>query len=396
MSYSERISSIDILKGLSALLILFANDLYLPGTLPWFGSGLTSDSMTWLSGFAFILFIFMFGMTIPFIISKKINNGLSSVDISRVIFSRSIILIAIGVLMVNTGRVEPELTGFGKYLWSVLMFVAVFLVWNRYPEKEDNFFTISGLRLIGLAIFIFLVFRFRSGTLENNGSLITGSWDLPGILGWGYLISAFTYLALRNSFTGTLVVWLIFLILNVMANSDLTISLDPLRPYLGVLIDGKVPFILLSGHLVSIILKKYSLNEYGKIIIRIISSGVLLITSGLILYQYLSPQSSKDNTGIMLLFTGISMLLFSFIYWLTEVKTKENWFIFFKPAGENFLTAYLAPFILYNLIWLSGIPLLYYKVSGNQVIAVAGSACWAFLMIWLISVLKRLNIRLKI
>lgn len=396
MSYTERIPAIDILKGLALFLILFVSDLCLPGVIPWSDTGVTAAPASWLSGFAFTLFVFMFGMTIPFVITKKINNGLSPIDISRLIFSRAIVLITIGVLMVNTVRVEPTLTGFGKYLWSILMFVAVFLVWNRYPEKDNNFFTVTTLRFTGLAVFVFLIFKFRSGTLENNGSLITGWWDIPGLLGWGYLISAFSFLVFRNSLTGTLSIWLVFLILNLLSNLDLTRSLNPVRPYLGVLLDGKIPLTLLSGHLTSLILKKYSQAEYGKIIIRIVSASFALIAAGLVLFKFILPVSSEDNAGISLTFCGINMLIFSLIYWLTEIKKREGWFMFFKPAGENFLTGYLAPYILYNLIWLSGFPVLYYKESGNQVIAVAGSALWALLMIWLISVLKRLNIRLKI
>jgi heparan-alpha-glucosaminide N-acetyltransferase len=396
MSYSERISAIDILKGLAVFLILFVNDLYLPGKLPWSGTGLTTTPAIWLTGFTFTLFIFMFGMTIPFVVSKKINNGLSSIDISRLIFSRSVVLIAIGVLMVNTGRVEPELTGFGKYLWSALMFLAVFLVWNRYPEKDNNFFTVTSLKLTGMAIFVFLIFKFRSGTLENNGSLITGWWEIPGLLGWGYLLCAFTFLAFRNSITGSFIIWLFFLSFSIIANFGITESLNPVKPYLGVIIDGRIPLILLSGHITSLIIKKYSQSEFRKIIVGIVSFGTILIASGLILYKFLLPSIAYFNTGIVLILCGISMLIFSFIYWLTEVKKKESLLIFFKPAGENLLTSYLSPFILYNLIWLSGIPFLYYKESGNQLIAVAGSACWALLMIWLTAVLKRLNIRLKI
>jgi heparan-alpha-glucosaminide N-acetyltransferase len=396
MSYTERIPAIDILKGLALFLILFVSDLYLPDALPWSDTGLTSAAGTWLSGFAFTLFIFMFGMTIPFVIAKKINNGMNPIDISRLIISRAIVLIIIGVLMVNTGRVEPILTGFGKYLWSLLMFVAVFLVWNRYPEKDNNFFTVTSLRFTGLAIFVFLIFKFRSGTLENNGSIITGWWEIPGLLGWGYLICAFSFLALRNSLAGTFIIWLIFLIINLLSNLDLTRSLNPVRPYLGVILDGKIPLILLTGHLTSLVLKKYSQAEYRKIIIRIVFAGVILIAAGLVLYKFILPVPTADNAGIVLIFCGINMLIFSFIYWLTEIKKRESWFIFFKPAGENFLTGYLAPFILYNLIWLTGIPLLFYRDSGNQVIVVAGSALWALLMIWLITVLKRLNIRLKI
>ena len=67
-----------------------------------------------------------------------------------------------------------------------------------------------------------------------------------------------------------------------------------------------------------------------------------------------------------------------------------------QPAGENSLTTYIVPYILYCLIWSSGIPLLIYKQSHEPLIVVAGSIIWALLMVGLTSLLVRLKIKLKV
>jgi hypothetical protein len=97
-----------------------------------------------------------------------------------------------------------------------------------------------------------------------------------------------------------------------------------------------------------------------------------------------------------LLCCGISYLTFTLIYWISDVKKKRSWANFLKPAGENSLTTYLAPDILYHLIWMTGIPVLFYKSSENPLIVVAGSLAWALLMVGLTALLARINIRLKL
>ena len=148
-----------------------------------------------LADWVFPGFLFMVGMAIPYSIGKRISQKQETNKIARHIIIRTISLLIIGVLMLNSGRVNPELTGIGKNLWAILMYTGVFLFWNNYKENDKNFFTITGLRLTGIAMLVFLVFKFKSGEIENNGSLITGWWGILGLIGWGYLVSAFVYLA---------------------------------------------------------------------------------------------------------------------------------------------------------------------------------------------------------
>jgi hypothetical protein len=93
---------------------------------------------------------------------------------------------------------------------------------------------------------------------------------------------------------------------------------------------------------------------------------------------------------------GISFLIFILLYWIIDVRNKIKWASFLQPAGENSLTTYLAPDILYYLIWSTGIPLLIYKQSNEPLLVVAGSLAWALLMVGLTALLARLNIKLRI
>ena len=149
---SDRISSIDIMRGLTLLLMLFVNDLNMDIAPAWLGHMKADFDGMGLADWVFPGFLFMVGMAIPFSFSKRISQGITLPENSRHIFIRTISLLIIGVLMLNTGRVNAELTGMSENVWALLMYIAVFLIWNDYINKDKKFFTVTGLRLAGMGI----------------------------------------------------------------------------------------------------------------------------------------------------------------------------------------------------------------------------------------------------
>jgi heparan-alpha-glucosaminide N-acetyltransferase len=395
MAENNRVYSIDIMRGLTLVLMLFVNDLYTPGVPSWLGHMEANYDGMGLADWVFPGFLFMVGMAIPFAIGNRIAKGDDNFTLARHIIIRSVSLIIIGVLMLNSGRVNEEFTGMSEMLWSILMYVGVFLIWNKYTENDRNFFTIAGLRLAGIALLVFLIFRFRSGQAVNNGSLITGWWGILGLIGWGYLVAALIYLFIRNRIIGTTVALIFFLALNIFSKLDLLNFLNPLKPVLGVVIEGNVPFIVLSGLLTTLILKKLS-GDYLKTIFTIAVFGIFCIIAGFILRKWFIISKIQATPSWGFICNGISMILFALLYWIIDIKKLKNWTFFLKPAGENSLTTYLAPDIVYYLIWSTGIPILIYKESGMPLIVIAGSIVWALLMVGLTALLVRFNIKLKL
>jgi len=349
-----------------------------------------------LADWVFPGFLFIVGMSIPFAFSNRFSRGDQTYEISRHIITRTVSLLIIGVLMLNTGRVNPELTGMGKNLWALLMYLAVFLFWNDYSNKENRFFTVTGFKLAGIGILILLVFKFKSGEPENSGSLVTGWWGILGLIGWGYLTSAFTYVLCRNSISKTVVIALIFLGLNILSGLNLLDHLNPVKPLLGVIIEGNVPFIVLTGLLGGLVIKRFSKTEFRTIILIFTGLGLVCILTGFFLRNWFIISKIRATPSWGLICSGISYLLFILIYWIADVKNLKTWASFFRPAGENSLTTYLAPDILYHLIWMTAIPVMFYKQSSEPLVVIAGSVIWAVLMVWLTALLKRLGISLKL
>jgi predicted acyltransferase len=143
-------------------------------------------------------------------------------------------------------------------------------------------------------------------------------------------------------------------------------------------------------------LKKSGSSGHKMVIRNFFIAGAFCLLAGFILRKWFILSKIQATPSWGLVCNGISFLVFTLIYLVTDVFKKEGWASFFRPAGENSLTTYLAPDILYFLIWMTGIPVLFYKQSTEPFIVVAGSIVWAVLMVWLTAFLKRMGISLKL
>ncbi len=74
---SDRISSIDIMRGLTLLLMLFVNDLNMDVAPAWLGHMKADFDGMGLADWVFPGFLFMVGMAIPYSFSKRISQGMT-------------------------------------------------------------------------------------------------------------------------------------------------------------------------------------------------------------------------------------------------------------------------------------------------------------------------------
>lgn len=395
MTTPVRITSIDIMRGLTLLLMLFVNDLNMKVAPAWLGHMPADFDGMGLADWVFPGFLFIVGMAIPFAISGRISKGDTVSKIILHIAVRTISLLIIGVLMLNTGRVNPQTTGIGEDLWALLMYVSVFLVWNDYP-KGKRAWLFTGLKTAGVAALILLVAIFRSGPDGEPGWLTTGWWGILGLIGWGYLVASLIYLATRDSIAGTAIAVIFFLLLNSLDASGVLGFLDPLRPALGIIIQGNVPLIVLTGMLAGVLLRNMKTSGNQRIIALFFVLGVFSLALGFFLRNWFIISKIQATPSWGMICSGISFLVFILIYWLADVKGVKKWAAFVKPAGQYSLTTYLAPDILYHAIWMSAVPVLIYKQSSEPLVVIIGSVIWALLMAGLTALLARINIRLKL
>lgn len=295
--------------------------------------------------------------------------------------------------MLNVNRINPELTGMPKYLWAILVYICIFLIWNLYKnQKPSTIILLKGIGFIGLLI---LCGIFRAGTPENITWLKTSWWGILGLIGWGYMVTSLVYLFIKENIVGTGLLWLFFVGLNILSRLQLLDFLNPVKSVFGVIIGGNVPSIVVAGLFFSLLLRKLK-NNYHRFVIVATVIGFIALIVGFVLRHWFIVSKIMGTPSWAMLCNGISILVFVVLFMLIDILGKKKWANIFKPAGQNSLTTYLAPNILYYVIWFSGVPVLFYKQSEYSLIVILGSIVWALLMIGFAALLSKIGIRLKL
>ncbi len=394
MKNQNRVLTIDIMRGLTLFLMLFVNDLFVPGVPKWMVHTDANFDGMGLADWVFPGFLFMVGMAIPFAMQSRIKKGENLPLLLVHVIVRTISLLIIGLLSMNASRLNPELSGISQHLWAILMLVSVFLVWNQYRFKNRILlFSLKALGVIGLFV---LCAIFRSGTPESPGWMETSWWGILGLIGWGYLAAALVYLVSRENLLFTGLFFLLFLSLNILNQLNLTGFLNPLRPFFGVLISGNIPMIVIAGLFFSLLLRRLERKDLKTWIFTGLIVGIVVLVAGFVLRNWFIISKIKGTPSWGMVCNGISILVFMILYLVIDVWGLRKWASVFTPAGQNSLTTYLAPDVLYYFIWMFSIPVFFYKHAEMQWMVVGGSVIWAFAMIGFAALLAKIGIRLKL
>lgn len=394
MNSRKRIETIDVMRGLTLFLMLFVNDLYTPNVPAWLTHTNAGFDGMGLADWVFPGFLFMVGIAVPFAIQSRLKKGHSTSKIITHIFLRTVSLLFIGVLMLNVSRLNAELTGMPKNLWAICMYLSVFLVWNRYNKINRNLkFILKGIGIAGLIV---LMAIFRSGTSEEVSWLITGWWGILGLIGWGYFVTALVYLFTKDNLLLTGIFWLFFIVLNVLSQLNMLDFLNFIKPVFGVIISGNTPSIVMAGLFFSLIFRKMHQTDTRRFITVGAMLGIISLLVGFVFRHWFIISKILGTPSWAMVCNGISILLFIILYLVLDVYHIKSWSRIFKPAGQNSLTTYLAPDIIYYSIWMFGLPLLFYKHLESQLLVVGGSLAWAFSMIGFAWLLSKIGIRLKL
>ncbi len=394
MQKGTRVFSIDIMRGLTLFLMLFVNDLYVDGVPEWLVHTKADFDGMGLADWVFPGFLFMVGMAVPYAIQSRLKAGDTYPRVLVHILVRTFSLLIIGIFMLNSSLLNSDIAGINKNLWAILMYLSVFMIWNQYRNLSGTvLLLLKGTGLVGL---IALAAVFRSGTPENVGWMHTSWWGILGLIGWGYFVAAVVYLICKDSLLKTGVFWVLFVVLNVLSQLNMMDFLDPVKPVFGVILDGNVPSIIITGLVFSLILRNLEKQDITKFIIAGVVFGGVLLGSGFILRNWFIISKIMGTPSWAMICNGISILVFMLLYIIIDVLGRKKWAAVFKPAGQNSLSTYLAPNIVYHLIWMVSIPVLFYKQSELQWVVVSGSVVWAFAMIGFAAFLSKIGISLKL
>jgi len=392
---TNRILTIDIMRGLTLFLMLFVNDLYEKGVPGWMVHSKADFDGMGLADWVFPGFLFMVGISIPYAISSRMQKGESKMKVFLHILLRTASLLLIGVFMLNSGRLNSALTGISESLYSILMYISIFLIWNKYPENVKWQKLFLGLKILGIVGLGILAIIFKAGEPGHITWFVTGWWGILGLIGWGYFVAATASLLIGPKLWASVGLLLSFIVINILSQLGMLAFLNFLRPVFGVIIGGNVPMIVLAGLVVSLILRQRTFNPQKTAGI-ILMMGIFSLAVGFFLRNWFIISKIYGTPSWGMICIGISMMLFALLYMIVDIKGKSKWAVVFKPAGQNSLTTYLAPDVIYFAIWGLSLPLFFYKQESSQLLAVIGSLGWALAMVGFSALLSKINIRLKL
>jgi len=385
----KRLLSIDVLRALTMLLMIFVNDASSVGGIPaWLDHAKETEDALGFADVIFPAFLFIAGLSIPLAIKSRISKGDTTWQVLFYIFSRSAALLIMGFYHVNLEDYSPAAI-LPRAVWEICITLSFFLVWLDYPDTmaKAKKYTLMG---IGIASLIVLAILFRGGDMVHPHWMRTSWWGILGIIGWAYLVCALIYYFTKGNLYLLIIAWVILMAINISAHTFLDHDLLPIFGDVSaqVLTMGGVVTIGLYAHLVKI-------EKTKRLWLLFTVLGVVLLAAGLIIRPYAEGISKIRSTPAWIfLSSGITILMFELFIYLVDVKGKANWFKLIRPAGTSTLTCYLIPYLQVALIELFNIA--YPSIFNSGIIGLARSMATSILIILLVGWMEKYRLRLKI
>ncbi|MEM9717676.1 MAG: DUF5009 domain-containing protein [Bacteroidota bacterium] len=392
----ERIQSIDIFRGLTIWMMVFVNDLASVKGIPSWMKHVPAevDGMTFVD-VVFPAFLFIVGMAIPFAVERRLKGEPTLLGFWRHVWIRTLGLLVLGVYMVNSGEMNQEASLVPKSLWAGSLYIAVVLIWNRYPQSMSQN-SKSGLKVFGALVLIVLYFLFRKGSGDQIQGMSPSWWGILGLIGWAYLISVALFMAAKKQLRemGIIFICMLFLLLTVHKYPD---GLPPISSFLGSQSGHLVHSLLvLSGIMCSLILR--DTNKINKPLQKVWGIlGILLFGMSLAVLGYFTQPfggiSKIYATPAWALYSAaICCAIYALLYLIVDIKGFSRWANFLKPAGENPLLTYIIPPFLYAVI---GFPLLGEVLNGGMG-GIFRSVLFSFLILGIASWLHKKRVHLQL
>jgi heparan-alpha-glucosaminide N-acetyltransferase len=406
---ATRITSIDALRGFVMFMMIFVNDLagapekIVPDWMCHFSDRHpeSSSGMTFVD-MVFPAFLFLVGMSIPFALGLRLNRGEPACKIFRHVVTRTLALLALGILMVNG-------ESGGTALWAATMFLsgifAFCQITPRNPKPETAAFwkqfnvAVRSLGFVGM-LYSALVFRSRHGhrmlTLWPF-HLNTDWYGILGLIGWAYLAAAILFLIFRTHRTALLGCVALMTCFFIADKHHFFDHFWPARfvDFGGTL--GSQAAITVAGLLLATILVTPDMTAV-KARIRFTALFVVGFAFAALLLTGLYGISKDQATPAWCLWScAITAALWLGFYYFCDVKPVP---LIARPlavAGQNVLLAYLlsemqeSAFTLLHLgDWYDGLS------QASLAAAIARSAGCGVVILLLTTGLNRVGFRLKL
>lgn len=397
-SAAKRLHALDVLRGLTILIMMFVNDVAgVRGAPAWMKhvSPSNADGMT-LPDVVFPAFLFIAGMSLPFAMERRFSRGESQLVVLRHILVRTLSLLIIGVLMVNTENISANAL-LDPRLWQLLMYTGVCLTWiaPSRGSRRNNLLR----RWAGGLLLLFLAAVYRGEGQSGLVYLQPQWWGILGLIGWAYLVAGILYLVLRANALGmaaaAVLLYCIYFadavgFFNFLGGFNHWISIGSML--------GSHAAITVCGALLGLSLLPSVDSHFSRIRTALFIAGVQACVAVLLhslhhVHSMFYYNKIAATVPWCLLSSAYVSLVWAGIYWLLEVSQPKLKIGLLGTAGQNALFAFILGPVLYTLFEL--LPLLFAGfdpwgwLGSSFFIGLPRSLILAVSTIWLTGFLQR-------
>jgi heparan-alpha-glucosaminide N-acetyltransferase len=357
---APRVVSIDIFRGLTMAVMIFVNELDGVRGLPWWTHHAPGnvDVMTYVD-MVFPFFLFIVGMSMPLSIAQRLKRNSSVLALWVHVIVRVLGLLALGLILANAEKADPARMGIRGSTWALLGLMSVALYLNVYVKSERYPGYSRILRLLGLAGVIALYAIFRRTAHDGHAAWIDGSYpEILGLIGYSYLAVAILYIPTRR-WRWASYVWFVLLVALCVLSTGKMIPFPRHIPlYFWPFGNGAEACIVMAGVITSsIFLGKDRRPSSPRAMSVAVGFGLLMLAAGRALTPFGISKIRATPTW-SLYSIGASVLLFTLLYWMCDVKQWTRWALPVRAAGANTLLTYLLPDLWYFLMVSLGITFL--------------------------------------
>jgi predicted acyltransferase len=391
----DRVASIDILRALTMLLMIFVNDLgtltHIPG---WLEHTKAAEDAMGLADTVFPAFLFITGMSIPLAVAHRRSKGDSDGQILWHILWRGIALLIMGVWLVNGESINQGATGMKHGIWNMTCWTCFIIFWNAWPQTMNKTL-LAVLRVAAAGVLVYLAWIYRGGTDDAIERFAPHWWGILGLIGWAYLVSAVVYTFSGNKLTVIIVAWLLFNFLCAASHAGWFSSAPLVRKILAPIGGGAMTAFVTGGILTTMIFQRYrDQKKNAAMAMVLLLFAAILIASGFYFRQFWGISKIRATPAWVLICSGITIVMFMLVYWIADINKKASWFNIIKPGGTNTLVCYLLPYFAYGLVSILHLYLPASLLDGG--VGLLKTLLFSLLMIVLAGIFGKWGLRMKL
>jgi len=388
----NRLATIDILRALTMVLMIFVNDLWsLTGIPLWLEHVQRGVDGIGLADVVFPAFLFIVGLSIPYAMENRRRKGDSQWQLYKHVLLRAFALIVMGVFLVNGESINESATGMNRLAWNSICCTCFIILWNNYPSRV-NAKLVMVLKTIDVIILCVFAYIYRGGT-AGEIRFAPQWWGILGLIGWAYLGAASIAVIAKQRLLPNVAGWIFFSVLSIFWHAGLVPSALHFIP--EAILGGTLTALVSGGICVSLVVQHYRRgNEHLKLIFLLSIITIALTGLSIITRPYFGLAKLGATPAWLFLCGAFTIIGFMVVYLINEVAGKRDWFNFINPAGTNTLLCYLIPYFAYAFTGLLGIHLPAFFLVG--IIGLLKCFLFALLCVFITGRLGKVGITLKL